>query len=68
MPFFIDVPTRRVTLAGITTNPTGTWTTQAARPVLVTAELLGLPDSAPDRGPNLAPTHPHLPACAEHLS
>ena len=29
--FFIDVPTRRVTLAGITTNPTGPWTTQAAR-------------------------------------
>lgn len=29
--FLIDVPTRRVTLAGITTNPTGPWTTQAAR-------------------------------------
>ena len=29
--FFIDIPTRRVTLAGITTNPSGPWTTQAAR-------------------------------------
>jgi len=29
--FFISVPTREVFLAGITTNPTGAWTTQAAR-------------------------------------
>ncbi len=29
--FFIEVGTRRVHLAGITTNPTGPWTTQAAR-------------------------------------
>jgi putative transposase len=29
--FFIELHTRRVHLAGITTNPTGTWTTQAAR-------------------------------------
>ena len=29
--FFIDIPTREVFFAGITTNPTGTWTTQAAR-------------------------------------
>jgi transposase InsO family protein len=29
--FFIELGTRRVHLAGITTNPTGTWTTQAAR-------------------------------------
>ena len=29
--FFIDIPTRRVLLGGITTNPTGPWTTQAAR-------------------------------------
>ena len=28
---FIDVGTRRVSLGGITTNPTGPWTTQAAR-------------------------------------
>ena len=29
--FFIDVPTREVFFAGITANPTGAWTTQAAR-------------------------------------
>jgi hypothetical protein len=29
--FFIELETRRVHLAGITTNPTGAWTTQAAR-------------------------------------
>ncbi len=29
--FFIELDTRRVRLAGITTNPTGVWTTQAAR-------------------------------------
>lgn len=29
--FFIELQTRRVHLAGITTNPTGAWTTQAAR-------------------------------------
>src|SRR5665811_1510931 len=29
--FFIELDTRRVHVAGITTNPTGPWTTQAAR-------------------------------------
>ena len=29
--FFIELDRRRVHLAGITTNPTGTWTTQPAR-------------------------------------
>ncbi len=29
--FFIHVPTRQVFYAGVTTNPTGAWTTQAAR-------------------------------------
>ena len=29
--FFIDITTREVTLAGITTNPTAAWTVQAAR-------------------------------------
>ena len=29
--FFIDVPTRQVFFAGVTANPTGPWTTQAAR-------------------------------------
>ncbi|MCP4959589.1 MAG: transposase [Actinomycetia bacterium] len=32
--FFIEVETRRVHLAGITTNPDGPWTTQAARNLL----------------------------------
>ena len=33
--FIIEVHTRRVHLAGITTNPTGPWTTQAARNFLM---------------------------------
>ena len=33
--FFIEVSSRRVHLAGITTNPTGPWTTQAARNLLM---------------------------------
>jgi putative transposase len=33
--FFIELDTRRVHLAGITQNPTGPWTTQAARNLLM---------------------------------
>jgi putative transposase len=33
--FFIELETRRVHLAGITTNPTGAWTTQAARNIMM---------------------------------
>jgi len=33
--FFIKIDTRRVHLAGITTNPTGAWTTQTARSLLM---------------------------------
>ena len=33
--FFIEVGSRRVHLGGITTNPTGRWTTQAARNLLM---------------------------------
>jgi transposase InsO family protein len=33
--FFIEIDTRRVHLAGITTNPTGAWTAQAARNLLM---------------------------------
>jgi putative transposase len=33
--FFIELDTRHVHLAGITTNPTGTWTTQAARNLIM---------------------------------
>ncbi|MDQ3354371.1 MAG: integrase core domain-containing protein [Actinomycetota bacterium] len=36
--FFIEVGSRRVHLAGITTNPTGAWTTQAARNLLMDLE------------------------------
>ena len=34
--FFIQIPTRKVTLAGITMHPTGQWTTQAARNLFIT--------------------------------
>ena len=34
--FFIDVATRRVTFAGMTANPTGAWTAQAARNLFIT--------------------------------
>jgi putative transposase len=33
--FFIELDTRRVHLAGITTNPTGVWTTQGARNLMM---------------------------------
>ena len=33
--FFIELDTRRVHLAGITTNPTGVWTTQAVRNLMM---------------------------------
>ena len=36
--FFIETGTRRVHLGGITTNPTGPWTTQAARNLLMTID------------------------------
>jgi putative transposase len=36
--FFIELDTRRVYLAGITTNPTGAWTTQAARNFMMSSE------------------------------
>ena len=36
--FFIEVQSRRVHLAGITTNPTGAWTTQAARNLMIAYE------------------------------
>ncbi len=36
--FFIELDTRRVHLGGITTNPTGDWTTQAARNFMMGSE------------------------------
>ncbi len=38
--FFIEIGTRRVHLGGITTNPTGPWTTQAARNFLMNIDRL----------------------------
>ncbi len=34
--FVIELQCRRLHLAGITTNPTGPWTTQAARNLMIT--------------------------------
>ncbi len=34
--FFIHIPTRQVFYAGVTANPTGAWTTQAARNLFLT--------------------------------
>jgi hypothetical protein len=36
--FFIELDTRRVHLAGVTKNPTGAWTTQAARSLMMRHE------------------------------
>jgi transposase InsO family protein len=36
--FFIEIGSRRIHLGGITANPTGAWTTQAARNLLMTVE------------------------------
>jgi putative transposase len=52
--FFIDVTTREVYFAGITTHPTGAWTTQAARNLFLRLSFalgseplaLGLPTGA----------------------
>ncbi|HEY6428573.1 MAG TPA: integrase core domain-containing protein [Acidimicrobiales bacterium] len=38
--FFIELDTRRVNLAGITPNPTGSWTAQAARNLLMTSRRM----------------------------
>jgi transposase InsO family protein len=50
--FFIDVTTREVYLAGITANPTGAWTTQAARNLFLrhTDQLIGARALVRDRG------------------
>ncbi len=50
--FFIRVDTRQVILAGITANPTGAWTTQAARNLFLnhTDQLTGACALVRDRG------------------
>ena len=41
MLFFIELTTRRVHLAGVTANPTGTWVTQQARNLLLVLDERG---------------------------
>ncbi len=50
--FFIDIETRQVFFAGITANPTGMWTTQAARNLFLRhgAQLSGARALVRDRG------------------
>ena len=50
--FFIDVTTRQVFFAGITANPTGAWTTQAARNLFLshTGQLAASEALVRDRG------------------
>ncbi|MCP5043123.1 MAG: integrase, partial [bacterium] len=50
--FFIQVETRQVIFAGLTANPTGTWTTQAARNLFLnhTDQLTGAGALVRDRG------------------
>jgi transposase InsO family protein len=50
--FFIDIPTRQVFYAGITANPTGAWTTQAARNLYLrhSDQLTGTRALVRDRG------------------
>jgi len=39
VPFFVELQTRRVHLAGATTNPDGRWVAQQARNLSLTAAL-----------------------------
>ena len=50
--FFIDIPARRVFLAGVTANPTGAWSTQAARNLFLrySDQLTGARALLRDRG------------------
>jgi putative transposase len=50
--FFIHIPTRQVSVAGVTANPTGAWTTQAARNLFLrhTAQLTDSRALVRDRG------------------
>jgi hypothetical protein len=47
--FFIELGSRRVHLAGCTTNPTGAWVTQKARSLSFTGQFdrMSLPDPRP---------------------
>jgi putative transposase len=60
--FFIDVTTREVFFAGVTANPTGAWTTQAARNLYLRHGHRRVGRSLPNRRPQ----DPQNPGC-EHL-
>jgi hypothetical protein len=68
--FFIELDRRRVHLAGTTTNPTGTWTTQAARNLLMRRrrDLLVLADAAARRDRDNLPVQRQPPLFAAHSS
>ena len=66
--FFIDIRTREVFFGGITTNPTGAWTTQAARTLFLrhATQLAGARALVRDRGSQFIDTFDEI-FRTEHL-